>query len=276
MKVFPFTIPKPTNDALIFQKDEEYVFYSQLHQHAEIQLSYIAHGTGTLIIGDAISSYQTGDIVVIDAHLPHVFKSEVTAKPSLMLTLFFTKESFGTHFFDLGEMHTLSNFFRKAARGFKVSKHNLHDHFYALQRQNGLNRFINFLRILEQLAEFESTALSSFVSKPYSDSQGQRMSAITNYTMANFDQPITLKKIASVANLTPNAFCKYFKKRTNKSYFSFLNELRIARACQLLQSSPDLSVSDIAEIVGFNNLSNFNRLFKRLKNQTPSLFRASV
>ena len=276
MKVFPFTIPKPTNDALIFQKDEEFVFYNQLHQHAEIQLSYMAHGSGTLIVGDAISSYQAGDIVVIDAHLPHVFKSEVATKPSLMLSLFFTKESFGRPFFDLEEMGSLANFFRKAAQGFKVSRHNLHDHFYALQTQNGFNRFINFLKILEQLAGLESTALSSFISKPYSDSEGQRMSAITDYTMANFDQQITLNKIASVANLTPNAFCKYFKKRTNKSYFTFLNELRIARACQLLQSSPDLSVSDIAEIVGFNNLSNFNRQFKRIKKETPSLFRAAV
>ncbi len=275
MKVLPFTIPKPNNDALLFQVDKEYIFYDQLHQHAEIQLSYIADGSGTLIVGDAISSYGPGDIIVIDAHLPHVFKSEPSMKQSLMLSLFFTKESFGTQFFSLGEMKSLDNFFRKARQGFKVSQHTLHHHFSQLESQNGLNKFINFLTILEQLSNLDSIALSSFVSKPYTDLEGQRMSAITDYTITHFDQDITLKKIASVANLTPNAFCKYFKKRTNKSYFSFLNELKISRACQLLQSSPDLSIVEIAEMAGFNNLSNFNRQFKRLKNTTPSRFKTS-
>ena len=275
MKVLPFTIPKPNNDALIFQEDKEYVFYNLLHQHAEIQLSYIADGSGTLIVGDAINSYGPGDILVIDAHLPHVFKSEPAKKQSLMLSLFFTKESFGTHFFSLGEMQSLENFFRKARQGFKVSQHNLHSQFHQLKYQSSLERFINFLTILEQLSNVDSTTLSSFVSKPYTDLEGQRMSAITEYTIRHFNEDITLKKIASVANLSPNAFCKYFKKRTNKSYFSFLNELKIARACQLLRSSPDLSIVNIAEMAGFNNLSNFNRQFKRLKNTTPSLFRSS-
>lgn len=275
MKVLPFTIPKPTNDALIYQEDHEWVFYNQLHQHAEIQLSYIVHGSGTLIVGDTVGSYSSGDILVIGAQLPHVFKSESSIEKSFMLSLFFTKESFGANFFNLEEMQATRAFFNRALRGFKVSEHGLHEQLLSLKSQGSFDRFINFLKILEQLARYTSTALSTFVHKPYSDLEGQRMSAVTNYTMTNYTQSITLTEIASVANLTPNAFCKYFKKRTRKSYFTFLNELRIARACKLLRTSPDLSISEIAELAGFKNLSNFNRQFKRLKSMTPFTYKSS-
>ena len=105
MKVLPFQIPKPTNDALIYQEDREIAFYDQLHQHEEIQLSYIVNGEGTLLVGDTISSYKSGDIFAIGSNLPHVFQSDSNlAEESVMLTLFFTKKSFGDDFFELEEL----------------------------------------------------------------------------------------------------------------------------------------------------------------------------
>jgi AraC-like DNA-binding protein len=73
--------------------------------------------------------------------------------------------------------------------------------------------------------------------------------------------------------MTKNAFCKYFKKRTNKTYFQFLNELRIENACQVLIKNPDSTIVEIAYRNGFNNISNFNRKFKELKLTTPSSYR---
>jgi AraC-like DNA-binding protein len=95
------------------------------------------------------------------------------------------------------------------------------------------------------------------------------MRDIMEFTMNHYQQHISLETVASVANMTKNAFCKYFKKRTNKTYFTFLNELRIEYACKLLNKNKDLSITEIAILSGFNNISNFNRKFKLLKKNSP-------
>ena len=100
------------------------------------------------------------------------------------------------------------------------------------------------------------------------------MRDVMEFTMNNYQHDISLNAVASVATMTKNAFCKYFKKRTNKTYFTFLNELRIEYACKLLSKNRDLSVTEIARLSGFNNISNFNRTFKSLKNKPPLQYKS--
>lgn len=99
------------------------------------------------------------------------------------------------------------------------------------------------------------------------------MRDIFEYTTRNYTKDITLNDISEVAVLTKNAFCKYFKKRTNKSYFKFLNELKIEHSCRLIFSKTDLTLAEIAFKSGFKNISNFNRQFKTVKNMNPSNYR---
>ena len=111
MKVLPFKIPKPGKEALVYQEDHELKFYDKLHEHEEIQISYIAKGSGSLLLGDTINEYHEGDILVIGEHVPHVFRSDNTATDkSVMYTLFFTKHSFGKEFFKLTEMSGIEVF----------------------------------------------------------------------------------------------------------------------------------------------------------------------
>jgi len=270
MKALPFIIPKPNKEAIVYEEDFEYIFYDKFHQHEEIQLSYIAKGEGTLIVGDTINNYTKGDILVLGSNLPHVFKSEKSNTKSLMLSLFFTKNSFGNEFFALDELQPLKPFFKKAFNGFKVVSHNLQHYFIKLKHQNKFERFINLLQLLEIIQNTKYQPLSTFIyEKQYSEIEGKRMRTIMEYSMNNFQSNISLETIASLANMTKNAFCKYFKKRTNKTYVQFLTELRIENACKLLLTYNDSSINEIAEFSGFNNLSNFNRQFKKLKNTTP-------
>lgn len=156
MKVFPFQIPKPTNDALIYQEDHEFEFYNQLHQHEEIQLSCIVKGEGTLLVGDSLHSYQSGDVFAIGGNLPHVFLSASgSAEKSVMYSLFFTKESFGEHFFDLEELQSTKGFFRTIDNGFQaLSKtKNLANQFLSLQSKSRLQRFVSLLEIVEILSK---------------------------------------------------------------------------------------------------------------------------
>jgi AraC-like DNA-binding protein len=127
--------------------------------------------------------------------------------------------------------------------------------------------------MLTVISSSKVESLSSFVyEKKYTDNEGKRMRNIMDYTLQNFNKKIELDDIAEIANMTSNAFCRYFKQRTNKTFFTFLNELRVENACRLLQNK-DYSIIDVSERSGFKNISNFNRKFKELKKITPSNYR---
>lgn len=280
MKVLPFTIPKPQRDALIFQEDKQPILYEFLHQHEEYQISYIKKGEGSLIVGDRVGFYKAGDVIVLGSNLPHVFKSNAKSSSwSHMLSVFFTETSFGTGFFEIEELKSLRSLFKKAENGFKLKSTSERAAILIqkIQKASKLDRFLLFLQLLKQLntAKFES--LSSFISeKKYSDNEGQRMGTIFQYTMNHFREKITLETIAKQAAMTSNAFCKYFKKRTRKTYITFLNEIRIEEACRLLREQTDMSIGEIAEHSGFQNISNFNRKFRQLKQLTPREYGSSL
>ncbi|MEO8934119.1 MAG: AraC family transcriptional regulator [Xanthomarina sp.] len=277
MKVLPFKIPKPELDNLVYQVDLEPYFYDKLHQHEDIQLSLIMQGKGTLIVGDTINYYKTGDILIIGSQQPHVFQSDrELVEQSHMLTLFFTEDSFGSSFFKLEELNEIQGFFKRANHGFKATSNQeeIRLLFAQVEASSKLQRFIILLKLLKILSTCEYTSLSSFIyEKKFSVTEGERMRDVFDYTMTNFNKDISLNSVADVANMTKNAFCKYFKKYTNKTYMVFLNELRIEHACKHLLSNKEITIADVAYKVGFNNISNFNRQFKKVKNTTPWVYK---
>jgi len=276
MKVLPFKIPKSKDVALIYQEDTGEIFYDKLHQHEEIQLCAIVKGEGSLVIGDSINEYKTGDILIIGSNLPHVFKSDTSdCESSFMKTLFFTKTSFGNDFFELGDFTEMQKLFKISESGGIVTsnKNEILQLFSSLKKASNFDRFIIFLQIVSELLNAEINPLSKFIyQKKYSDNEGRRMSNIMEYTMNNFNKEIDLDTIAGISNMTPNAFCRYFKQRTNKTYFQFLIEVRIENACRLLKNH-DALIAEVSEKSGFKNISNFNRKFKDNKGTTPSKYR---
>ncbi|RAV27621.1 AraC family transcriptional regulator [Sinomicrobium soli] len=277
MKVLPFKIPKPEQEALVYQEDCETVFYDQLHQHEEIQISYIVEGAGSLIVGDTINHYQAGDILVIGENIPHVFKSDINAAPrSVMYTLFFAKNSFGREFFTIPDMAGTETFFKESEYGITVlsDRKKIVRHFNKLKGQGKISRIGTLLKIIHLIIIADKQALSSFVyRKKYTDDEGKRMNAVFNHAMQHFNEVISLDTIARKANMSKNAFCRYFKKRTNKTFFQFLIEIRIEHACKLLYRNPEMPVAIVSEMCGFQNITNFNRKFKELKGVTPTQYR---
>ncbi|MFP4845092.1 AraC family transcriptional regulator [Winogradskyella sp. PE311] len=276
MKVLPFVIPKPERGGLIYQVDKVNLFYDKLHQHEEIQLSFIVEGNGTLVVGDAINNYTKGEVLVIGSNIPHVFKSDKSSQESHMLTLFFTEQSFGESFFNLEELKQIQSFFERSKYGFKPQSYieEMKKLFLKLGKASKLNRFVILLQLLNYMVRSDYTSLSSFVyDKKYSLVEGDRMRNVFEFTLNKYSEEITLDEVAQVANMTKNAFCKYFKKRTNKTYIQFLNEFRIEKAIKLLLEKSDFSIAEVAYISGFRNISNFNRVFKNVKDGTPSQFK---
>lgn len=277
MKVFPFKIPKSGEEPLIYQEDIEISFYDKLHQHEEIQISFIEKGEGVIFAGDTISQYYEGDILVIGSNLPHVFRSDVQEnEASIMRTLFFTFNSFGNNFFELPTFKNIHPILESSKNGFII--HNapkkVVKYFKKLKKADSYSRFILFLDIVKWLSLSENEPLSNYLyDKKITDNEGKRMQTVFEYVMTNFHKNITLDEIASISNMTKNAFCRYFKVRTNRSFFQFLIEVRIERAAKLLSSNTELSVLEIAELCGFNNISNFNRKYKELKQISPLQYR---
>jgi len=278
LTVLPFKIPKPKKDALIYQEDQEIIFYGQLHQHKEIQISLIVAGSGSLTVGDSIRDYKKNDILIIGENLPHVFRSDVnTSSESVMNSLFFTKASFGKEFFDLSDLSELGQFFQDSEYGIKIlsKKRGIIKNFKKLIHLNRIERIASLLKILSIILQSKKEPLSSFVyRKKYTEFDGKRMNDVFQYAMDHFQKPISLEEISEEANMSKNAFCRYFKKRTNKTFFRFLIEIRIEHACKLLYKNRELSISVISELCGFQNIANFNRKFKELKKMTPSDYRS--
>jgi len=277
VKVLPFQIPKPEKSALIYQVDRATQFYQHLHQHEEIQISIVISGEGELIVGDTVNYFKADDVFIIGSNIPHLFRNTLNEdQEAHMLTLFFTKQSFGSSFFDLPETQSLLPLLRKIESGSRILEHaeKIKSLFLQLADQSHFERFMTFLEVMRLASTSKSQPLSSFIhQKVYSDNEGVRMSNVMNYAITHFKEPIALEEIAALANMTPNAFCRYFKRRTRKTFFQFLLEIRLDAAARLLKNQPDLSVMATSEASGFNNLSHFNRKFREYKGMTPTQFR---
>lgn len=280
MKVVPFSVPKTTRAVFRLQEDRQPHFYDKLHQHSEIQLMLILSGEGTLIAGDYVGRFGPGDLFLIGSNQPHVFRNDdgfYKPKSRLRahaLSLYFDEQYAGEAFWQLEEVKDLRNFLHHAGRGFRItgtSCETITDLLTQMKTKQGVDRVIAFLEMLKALTQTSGLLPLSVSSwnKDYSTSEGKRMNDILQFTFRESHRKIFVAEAAQVANLSTEAFCRYFKTRTQKTYTNFLNEVRVSNACKLLITQ-DLSIQEVCYRSGFQNLSNFNRIFKRIVGKTPS------
>lgn len=280
MKVVPFQIPKNTEEAFRVQVDDLPHLYNHLHQHPEIQLTLIKESNGTLVAGDYVGAFHAGDVFVIGGNQPHVFRNDEKffkkRSKAVAITIFFDETTFGENFWLLEEMKSLQQFLKSSSGGFRITgrkKKSLAEKLISIVNAKGIDRLIIFLEILKLLTsrkEMHSLA-TPVIQRNIKSYDGSRLNKVIEFTFKEFQRPITLKEVADLANLTPEAFCKYFKTRTRKTYINFLNEIRVNHACRLL--TEDKSISAICYDCGFMNLSNFNRIFKKIKQVSPGGWR---
>ena len=243
-------------------------------------MSLIVTGEGSLIVGDAITNYKAGDVLVFGSRVPHVLKSASSSSISSMISIFFTKTSFGHGFFELSEFKDVSGFFNKLPYGVKAlsKKEELKEQFLIVQKKrHRLDRLLIFLQILRLFGKADIKTISSSITrKDYTNNEGKRMADVFQFVMNNFYRDMSLQEVSDIASMTPNAFCRYFKRHTNKTFFQFLTEVRIENSCRILSKEPDISIAEASYSCGFRNLSNFNRKFKKIKGTTPSEFRKKL
>ncbi len=264
---------------------ERYVsphFETPWHYHEEFEIVLCDDGFGKKVVGNHTSEYQKGDVLFLGSNLPHLFQADASfyqegasVKPA-SLVIQFSSESFGNQFFDITEMDHVKKLFSNASLGlefFGQSREKIAQLMRDGFEKKGLERFTALLEILQVMGESEEVkALSEIGMLGLSSKDSERMHAVFDLLFNNFKEDITVEHAASLTHFSRPAFCRYFKARTQKTFVEYLTDVRINHACKLLRET-NLSVLEICYESGFNNLSNFNRQFRRKVNCPPQQFR---
>lgn len=280
MKVLPFTIPPSQDKTILLQEDALPYFYPHLHRHEEIQLTLVLKGEGTLLVGSNMHPFVPNEVYLIGANIPHVFKSDSTyfvpdsTKDVHALTIFFNPNGKLASLFDLPELKSVQSFFSTYYSGFKIPQSSFADisgKIVSIKYASGLDQLMQFFQLLKSLSSLKNIDLLAPNAQPksFSDHEGMRISNIYNYIMQHYNRDITLEEVAGAAFMTPQAFCRYFKKHTRVTFITFLNEIRINEACKKLIDGSYESVSSVAYDCGFNSITNFNRVFKSTTGKSP-------
>jgi AraC-like DNA-binding protein len=283
MKIIQFTIPVLKNISIHVQEDKLPHFYEHLHRHNEIQITWVIAGEGTLIAGNTMQQFKPGNVFLLGANQPHLFKSDPAYfkgnknKHIHSLNVFFSPCGFLSHLLMYPELRNIKRFAETSTNGMQAlekDEQNLCTRLLTLKNSYSGYRFALFIELLQTMANIKQWKPLSIEPPLVSitDTEGLRMNDVYQYIIANHMENITLEQISQVACMTPQSFCRYFKKHTSKTFISFLTEIRINEACRKLMDNNFKSISAVAYQSGFSNIVNFNRIFKSMLNKSPREF----
>lgn len=273
----------PEFHALLVRDLREPHFDPHWHHHPEYQLFVVLEGTGTRFVGDGVERFGPGDLVLTGPNLPHVWRSDELyfekngGLGTHGLVVYFRDSILGSRLLDTQEGLMIKRLLKRSERGlvfYGRTSGDVRRALLALREVEGFGAIIGLLQILHTLsltAEYRILSTSG-LSRPLRPEDQERMQRVCSYVMERFTDPIRLSDIATVASMTPTAFCRYFRERTNKSLTRFVAELRIGYACKLLVER-DFTIGRLAQECGYATLSNFNRQFKTISGLTPSAYK---
>lgn len=250
------------------------------HFHPELEIVYIQQGSGKRHVGNHISYYNGGDLILLGPNLPHYGFTDRLSENQSEVVVQMKEDFLGREFLQLPEMQAINQLFERSRSGLSFFGNTrdeagarLNDLFY----MDPFERITAFLKILQILATSkEYTILNAVgVTLVIQGQDTDRIDAIYKYVRSRFTENIQLTEIAAQVNMTIPSFCRYFKKVTGRTFTDFVNEFRIVHACKLL-SEEKHSISEVCFESGFNNFSHFNRLFKNKTGQSPNQYRKSV
>lgn len=270
-------------------KVEEHVgpiFNYPYHFHQEFELTLILKGKGTRLVGNSISSFNDSDLILLGSNVPHHWHSDPEYhKPDSQLSvrgivLKFDAEFNGVKIFDLPEYYPIKALLAKAGRGIKISGETYSkvsadmETILETKGPKGLMLLLNILIEISESREIEFLSNTDYMHH-ISANDMDRMNSVYQYILDNYTGHISLFKAAGVANMNESAFCKYFKKRYDKTFIEVVNEIRISHSCRQLLNE-DITVAEVCYQSGFNNLSNFTRIFKRTTGFSPKEYQKNM
>jgi AraC-like DNA-binding protein len=264
---------------LLYQKVIANDFPWNYHYHPEFELVFVLYGYGRRHVGNHLSYYEDGDLVLIGSNLPHAGFGYDALGEHEEIVIQFKDDFLGNDFFERPEMQNIKKLFERSQQGIQFYGKTYKKVGTALKKLLPLSHFerlIGLLNIFQILADSEEYNLLNSYDTRYDFNQKDqaRLKRIYEYVEREYQNPINIKEAANVAHLTVPSFCNYFKKVVNQTFTDFVNEYRINKACQLLMT--ESSIADVCFDCGFTNNSYFSKVFKQIKGKSPIEFRKLV
>jgi AraC-like DNA-binding protein/mannose-6-phosphate isomerase-like protein (cupin superfamily) len=270
----------PGRSAVKVKQREMPHFTYPWHFHPEFEILYVIDGSGTRFVADNIEEFQSGDMALIGSTLPHFWRSDEKYMNSggqlkvKYIVIQFPHDFLKDEIANYPEYHLIGNLLERASRGiwFPLEfTRKIANKIIKVAKSNGFERIILLQDLLQTLAktnDYKLLAGELYQHEKHSFTNF-RLIKVIQFLTTNYQRKIELENVAEIANLHPAAFCRFFKEKTGKSLSEYVNDMRIGYACRLIIEGK-MSVSQISFESGFNNLSNFNRTFKRHTKFTPT------
>lgn len=262
---------------LVFDRVKD-SFDFPIHYHPEYEINFILGGKGVKrIVGDHIEEIDDVELVLVGPNLYHGWElHNCKNKKVHEITIQFHNDLFSDSLLSRRIMMPIKDMFNRSNHGILFSKkiaNELADRLIRISKLDGMDYFLEIISILHDMANSRNQRLLSTYTVDYDTFEDDdKMKLIYEYIQKNFSGKITLDDVSDIASMSPVSFNRFIKKRTGKTFVNYLNDIRVGYAARWLVEK-DLSISEIAFKSGFNNIANFNRIFKSIKNSTPSQYR---
>lgn len=274
-------IPISEKDAFYLVRRVKKALDYPIHGHEEFELNLLCNVAGARrVVGDSgeITGYY--DMVLITGRdLEHTWEQhECHSTEITEFTLQFTPTLLSEELLRKDALSSIGDLFEQARNGLAFPQpfiETMIPRFEALTKATGLDAFVQFLQLLDTLAAHvdEAHVLSSSVfAKVELLSESRRVRKVQHYVMEHYKETIRLQQMADLVGMAPTAFSRFFRMRMGRTFSDFLIDTRIGAATRYLVDT-SMSVSEICYQSGFNNISNFNRIFLRKKGCSPTTFR---
>lgn len=263
---------------LFYRLKEKFDF--PLHHHDAFELNFIQNAKGAKrLIGDHIEEIDDVELVLVGPNLQHAWLThKCKSKEIKEITIQFHRDLFDEKFLQRNQMSQIRNMFDRSLRGVLFSRETIlaiMPRLFDLTQKHGFDSVLELMSILHDLSTSRNMRMLSdfsFQSSERVSYNSRRIETVMAYLNKNFEKDISLAEMAKLASMSEVAFSRFFKMRTGKTFVDTLNEIRLGNASRMLIDTTQ-SISEIAYHCGFNNLSNFNRTFKKKKHCTPKQFR---
>lgn len=252
---------------------------SVIHAHKVFELNLMSSGFGKRIVGNNISTFESGDLILIGPDLPHKRELQNAGKNKSQecLIVYISEALISSDLMKVPELESIKNLFSKALCGLAFSGNGVKEvkqQMEQLSDLEGIDSFVALIKLLKAVDEIEKQELLSLTTEMpvsyYKDLD--QIKTIYKFVLCNIQDNIKLDMVAGLLNMAPGSFCRFFKKRTGKSFLQYVKDIRIGLASKMLAET-EKPIAQICQESGYNNLANFNLYFKSLMKMTPSAYR---
>lgn len=269
-------------DSYILRERRKKMHTYPMHRHQEFELNFVENCCGNRrVVGDSIETTGEYDLVLMGSHIEHVWEQgECKSDDIREITIHFSKDFFSESFLKKTPLASLATLLERAEMGvafsLKTIMHVYNDIEQLAKMEPGFHSVMKFIELMYELSQ--STDYRVLSSGAFSHAEvtcdSRRVKKVKDYIDHNFRDEIRLQTLADLANMTPTAFSRFFKLRTSRNISDYIIDVRLGHATRLLADST-MAVVEICYLCGFNNISNFNRVFRKRKGCTPTEFRAN-